>query len=74
MKQSVWIGLLQQQKFFLKRKVVNKNLSFNFSTVNTVGPIIIYSRNSNNEMNKEESFLSRNECSNAFESVKVHRL
>ena len=25
-------------------------------------------------MNKEKSFLSRNECSNAFESFKAHRL
>ena len=25
-------------------------------------------------MNKEKSFLSRNECSNTFESVKAHRL
>ena len=37
-------------------------------------PIITYSRNSNNGWNKEKSFLSINECSNAFESVKVHEL
>ena len=74
MKQSVWIGLLQQQKFFLKRKVVNKNLCSDFSTVNTDRPIISHSRNSNNKRNKEKSFFSINECSNAFDSVKVHKL
>ena len=37
-------------------------------------PIITYSRNSNNEWNKEKSFLSINEWSNAIESVKVHKL
>ena len=74
MKQSVWIGLLQQQKFFLKRKVVNKNLCSDFFTVNTDRPIISHSRNSNNKRNKEKSFLSINECSDAFDSVKVHKL
>ena len=69
MKQSVWIGLLQQEKFFLKRKAVNENLCSDFSSVNTERPIITYSRNSNNEINKEKLFLSINECSNAFESV-----
>ena len=54
--------------------MVNKNLCSHFSTVNTGGAIITYSRNSNNERNKEKSFPSRNECSNAFESVKAHRL
>ena len=73
MKQSVWIGLVQQE-VFLKRKAVNKNLCSDFSTVNTGRPIITYSRNSNNERNKEKSFLSINECSNTFDSVKVHKL
>ena len=73
MKQSVWIGLLQEDAF-LKRKTVNKTLCLGFSTVNTDRPIITYSRNSNNERNKERSFLSINEYSNDFESVKVPRL
>ena len=58
---------------FLKRKVVNKNLCSDFSTVNTDRPIIINSRNSNNTRNKKKSFLSVNECINAFDSVKVHK-
>ena len=58
----------------LKRKVVNKNLCSNFSTVNTDRPIITHSRNSNNKRNKEKSFLSINECSNALDSVKVHKV
>ena len=61
-------------KAFLKRKIVNKNLCSDFSTVNTDRPIITHSRNSNNKRNKEKSFLSINECSNAFDSVKVHKL
>ena len=36
--------------------------------------IITNSRNSNNQRNHKDSFLSINECSNAFESVKAHRL
>ena len=48
---------------FLKRKVVNKNLCFDFSTVNTDGP-----SNSINERNTEKSFLHINE------SVKAYRL
>ena len=51
--------------------MVNKTLCSGFSTVNTDRPII---RNSNNKRNKERSFLSINECSNDFESVKVPRL
>ena len=54
--------------------MVNKNLCSDFSTVNTDRPIITHSRNSNNKRNKEKSFLSINECSNAFDSVKVHKL
>ena len=54
--------------------MVNKTLCSGFSTVNTDRPIITYSRNSNNKRNKERSFLSINECSNDFESVKVPRL
>ena len=52
----------------------DKHLCFDFSTVNTDRPIITYSRNSNNKRNKEKSFLSINECSDAFDSVKVHKL
>ena len=59
---------------FLKRKVVNKNLCSDFSTVNTDRPIITHSRSSNNKRNKEKSFLSINECSNALDSVKVHKV
>ena len=59
---------------FLKRKVVNKNLCSDFSIVNTGRPIITYCRNSNNKRNKEKSFVSINEWSNVFDSVKVHRL
>ena len=59
---------------FLKRKKVNKNLCSDFSTVNTDRSIITHSRNSNNKRNKERFFLSINECSNAFDSVKVHKL
>ena len=66
--------LATSTKDFLKRKAVNKNLCSESSTVNTNGPIITYSRNSNNEKNKEKSLLSINECSNAFESVKSHKL
>ena len=54
--------------------MVNKSLCSDFSTVNTDRPIITHSRNSNNKRNKEKSFLSINECSNAFDSVKVHKL
>ena len=54
--------------------MVNKNLCSDFSTVNTDRPIITHSRSSNNKRNKEKSFLSINECSNAFHSVKVHKL
>ena len=75
MKQCVWIGLLQQQKFlFWKKKAVNKNLCSDFPTVNIDRPIITYSRNSINERNKEKSFLIINQCSNAFESAKVQKL
>ena len=42
--------------------------------MNTERPIITYSRNSHNEKNKEKSLFIINECSNAFESVKAHRL
>ena len=35
---------------------------------------ITYSTNSNNERNKEKPILIINECCNAFESVKAHRL
>ena len=74
MKQSVRIGLLQQQ-IFLKRKLLNKNLCSDFFfTVNFGRPVITYSRNSNNKTNKEKSFLSINECSNAFCSIKVDKL
>ena len=52
----------------------DKHLCFDFSAVNTDRPIITYSRNSNNKRNKEKSFLSINECSNAFDSIKVHKL
>lgn len=55
--------------FFKKRKAINKNLYSDFGTVNTGGPL-----NSNNERNKEESFLSINECRNAFGSIKAHTL
>ena len=41
--------------------------------VNTDRPIITYSINLNNKRN-EKSFLSINECSNAFESIKFHKL
>ena len=54
--------------------MVNKNLCSDFSIVNTGRPIITYCRNSNNKRNTEKSFLSINECSNVFDSVKVHRL
>ena len=54
--------------------MVSKNSRSYFCTVNTDGPINTYTRNSNNEENKEKSFLNINECSNAFESVKAHRL
>ena len=53
--------------------MVNKNLCSDFSTVHTDRPIITHSRNSN-KGNKEKSFLGINECSNAFDSLKVHKL
>ena len=46
---------------FLKRKVVTKNLCFDFSTVNTDGP-----SNSNIERNTEKSFLCINESAKAY--------
>ena len=59
---------------FLKRKAANKKLCFDYSIVKTDRPIITYSRNSNNERNRVKSLLRINECSNAFKSVKAHRL
>ena len=50
--------------------MVNKNLCFDFSAVNTDRPIVTHSRNSNNKRNKE----SINVSCNAFDSVKVHKL
>ena len=47
---------------------------FWFFYSNTYGPIITYSRTSNNERNKERSFLSINERGNAFKCVRAHRL
>ena len=59
---------------FLKRKAANKKLCFDYSIVKTDRPIITYSRNSNNERYRVKSLLRINECSNAFKSVKTHRL
>ena len=54
--------------------MVNKNLSYDFSTVNTNGPTNVFSRYSNNGRNHEKFFLRINECSNTFESVMTRKL
>ena len=49
---GAWVGKITPiTQISVKRRAVNK--SFDFSTIYTDGPIITYSRNSNNERNKE---------------------